>query len=356
MYWVRFFARDVNDSLKRTRTTFKTVVPLSGLRPALSDVMFVLPAAATSKFQRSGVAAEPNPRHEVIGRDPLLCLYFEVYNTKISGLGDFQIGVSVLDNVKEEQFATFIPMSGQSDGLVVREEFPMLGLPTGAYSVRVQLLSRDRQTVLDTREERFFLLNPDAPAASGLMLTEDELFQASEWAVTTGSQLDLELELSDLLASKTELDVRKGCTEERAKQRYLFRFWKIRDPDETTQANERLDVFRVHFKRAQTFYRSPTYPDGWRSDRGVTLLKYGLPTQIERVDHATDAKPHEIWFYQEIQGGVYFYFVDMTLQQNYKLVHSTMIGQINQPNWFNLFARAFSPNPNPAKQQPTIPR
>jgi GWxTD domain-containing protein len=355
-YWVQFVARDVNDSLKFTRKALKTVIPVSGLRPALSDVMFVMPATATSKFQRNGVATEPNPRHEVIGRDPLLCLYLEVYNAKSSGLQDFHVGVSVLDNVKEEQFATFIPMKGQSDGLIIREEFSMLGIPTGVYTVRVQLLSKDHQTVLDSREERFFLLNPDAPAASGLMLTEDEQFQASEWAVTTGSQLDLELELSDLLASKTELDVRKGCTEERAKQRYLFRFWKIRDPDETTQANERLDAFRAHFKRAQTFYRNPAYPQGWKSDRGVILLKYGQPTQIERVDHARDAKPHEIWFYQEIQGGVYFYFVDVMLQQNYKLVHSTMIGQINQPNWFNLFARAYSPNPNPTGQQSTNPR
>ena len=355
-YSVQFVARDVNDTLKTTRTVFKTVVPVAGMRPALSDVMFVLPGAGSGSFRRNGVATEPNPRHEVIGRDPLLCLYAEVYNAKSTGLEDFHVSVSVLDNVKEEQFATFIPMKGQSDGLIIREEFSMLGIPTGVYTVRVQLLSKDRQTVLDSKEERFFLLNPDAPAASGRMLTEDEQFQASEWAVTTGSQLDLELELSDLLASKAELDVRKNCTEERAKQRYLFRFWKIRDPDETTQANERLDVFRTHFKRAQTFYRSPTYPEGWRSDRGVILLKYGQPTQIERIDHATDAKPHEIWFYQEIQGGVYFYFVDVMLQQNYKLVHSTMIGQINQPNWFNLFARAFSPNPNPAKQQPTIPR
>ncbi|MBU3678636.1 MAG: GWxTD domain-containing protein [Candidatus Kapabacteria bacterium] len=356
MYSVLFVTLDVNDTMKTTRRVFKTVVPVSGMRPALSDVMFVMPSAASTKFQRNGVAAEPNPRHEVIGSDPLLCLYFEVYNAKSAGLGDFYIGVSVLNNVMEEQFTTFIPMSSQSDGLIVREELAMLGIPTGVYTLRVQILSKDRQTVLDTREERFFLLNPDAPAVSGRMLSEDEQFQVSEWPVTTGSKLELELELSDLLASKTEIDVRNGCSDERAKQRYLFRFWKIRDPDQTTQANERLDRFRSDFKRAQTFYRSPTYKDGWRSDRGVTLLKYGPPTQIQRVDHATDAKPHEIWFYQDIQGGVYFYFVDMMLQQNYKLVHSTMIGQVREPNWFNLYARAFNPNPNPVNQQPGISR
>jgi hypothetical protein len=46
----------------------------------------------------------------------------------------------------------------------------------------------------------------------------------------------------------------------------------------------------------------------------------------------------------------------MMMQQNYKLVHSTMLGQISQPNWFNLFARAYSPNPNPVNPQPGLPR
>lgn len=355
-YSVKFSARDVNDTTRTTSTAFTSVVPLRGLRPMLSDVMLVMPKAATAKFLRSGVQADPNPRHEVIGQEPLLAIYAEVYNAQLGKLGAFDVGVTVFDNVREEQFTSYIPMTDASDGLILREEFPLLGLASGVYYVRVQMLSKDHQTVYDTKEERFFLLNPDAPPVSRRMLTEDEQFQISEWAVTTGSQLELELELSDLLATKAELDIRKSCTDERAKQRYLFRFWKVRDPEETTQANERLDQFRANFKRAQTFYKSPTYPDGWKSDRGVILLKYGVPTQIERFDHSTDAKPYESWFYQDIQGGVYFYFVDTMMQQNYKLVHSTMLGQVNQPNWFELFARAFSPTPNRVNPTSGIPR
>lgn len=355
-YSVSLVARDVNDSLKRVETRFKSIVPSPSLRPALSDIMFVTPGRGSGTFTRNGVAAEPNPRHEIVGTEPALALYAEVYNTRLAKLGAFDLGVSVLDNVREEQFISYVPMTDANDGLVFREEFPLIGIASGVYFVRIQLLSKDHQTVYDTKEERFFLLNPDEPPSARRMLSEDEQFQISEWAVITGEQLNLELELSDILATKAEIDVRKACSDERAKQRYLYRFWKIRDPEESTKANERLDQFRSNFKRAQTFYKSPTYPDGWRSDRGITLLKFGVPTQIERFDHNTDAKPYESWFYQDIQGGVYFYFVDTMLQQNYKLVHSTMLGQINQPNWFNLFARAFSPNPNPVNQQPGLPR
>jgi hypothetical protein len=80
------------------------------------------------------------------------------------------------------------------------------------------------------------------------------------------------------------------------------------------------------------------------------MLKYGRPTQIEQFIQNTDTKPYEIWFYQHIQGGAYFYFVDITLQQNLKLVHSTVIGNVNQPNWFNLYAKAYEPNPNPSNK------
>ncbi len=81
-YSVKFSARDVNDTTRTTSTAFTSVVPLRGLRPMLSDVMLVMPKAATAKFLRSGVQADPNPRHEVIGQEPLLALYAEVYNAR----------------------------------------------------------------------------------------------------------------------------------------------------------------------------------------------------------------------------------------------------------------------------------
>ena len=112
-------------------------------------------------------------------------------------------------------------------------------------------------------------------------------------------------------------------------------------------SNERLDEFREMYKRAQTFYSSAAFRNGWKTDRGQALLRFGQPTQVEQFIQSIDAKPYEIWFYQHIQGGVYFYFVDWQLQQNHRLVHSTMIGQVREPNWYNLYAKAFSPVPNP---------
>lgn len=348
-YAVRFTATDVNDRSSTVTSQFTSTVRPFTYLPSISDVMFVMPMklGADARFDRNGQPAVPNPRHEIIGRDPSICIYAEIYNALRAKLDTFALEFQVLDNVRDEQLTTYLRMVGGNDGLVVREEIPAGALRSGVYTLKVRMMSRDLATVYDTREERFYILNPELPPEGRILLTEDEQFQASEWSVIKGERLELELELSDVLASSAEKTIRLQCTDERAQQRYLFLFWRNRDPDLSTMSNERLDDFRAMFKRAQTFYSSASFRNGWKTDRGQALLRFGQPTQVEQFIQSIDAKPYEIWFYQHIQGGVYFYFVDWQLQQNHRLVHSTMIGQVREPNWYNLYAKAFSPVPNP---------
>jgi GWxTD domain-containing protein len=314
--------------------------------------MFVMPkeVSADPRFVRAGQPCDPNPRHELTGLAPALGVYVEFYNAKLAGLDTSYAELSVFNNVRDEEFTTYIPVVGASNNLAIRQEFQLDNLRTGIYSLRIRLLAKDKSKVLDSREERLYILNPAMPPEQQKLLTEDEDFQASEWSIATGDKLKLELELCEVLASKGEIETKKQCTDERSQQRFLYRFWKMRDTDESTPSNERLDEFRKMYQWSQTYYTSPTYKDGWRSDRGTIMLKYGRPTQIEQFIQNTDTKPYEIWFYQHIQGGAYFYFVDITLQQNLKLVHSTVIGNVNQPNWFNLYAKAYEPNPNPSNK------
>jgi GWxTD domain-containing protein len=348
-YKVTFNASDMHDDARVLTSTFSSTVQAFTYKPSMSDVMFVMPRALGSdaRFDRNGESAQPNPRHEIIGRDPSICFYAEIYNARRANLDTFALEFQVLDHVREEQLVTYLREIGTSDGLVVREEIPAGALRSGVYTLRTRMLSKDLVTVYDTKEERVFILNPELPPEGKLLVTEDEQFQASEWSVVTDERLEHELELSDVLASRAEMSIRASCTDTRSKQRYLFKFWRQRDPDLSTFANERLDDFRAMYKRAQSFYGNPTFRNGWKTDRGQTLLRYGIPTQVEQFIQTIDTKPYEIWFYQGIQGGVHFYFVDMNLQQNHRLVHSTMIGQIREPNWYNLYCKAFEPNPIP---------
>lgn len=350
-YTVDLVAYDVRDTSYGIKTSFTTVANPYVSDVAMSEIMFTLPGTNVTpgldpRFVRSGLAALPNPRHEFIGTDPSIAIYAEVYNTKAKGLGDYIVQYEVLDNVRREAMTLNLERSAVADGMIERVDIPAGALASGVYYLRMSVKSKDLTKTYAIREDRFFIMNPDLPPERPALMTEDERFERSEWSTHTGDRLELELELSDILATPAERLTRAGCTSERAKQKYLFRFWDQRDPDPNTQVNERLDEFRTCYGRAQAYYASPAFPNGWKSDRGKALLKYGIPTQIEQHFQAIDKRPYEVWFYRGIQGGVFFYFVDRWMDGNHRLVHSTLMGEIRDEKWEERYVNVFSPDPD----------
>jgi len=348
---VDLLVRDMNDTSRVLRTSFATTVREFGLTPDMSDIIFTTPeAGVTSQFMRNGVQVVPNPRHEMVGRDPSISIYGEVYNAKVNDLDTFVVEYLIQDAVRNEMLTTYRRMVAVDDALLYREDIPAGLLRSGVYNLTVSMRSMDLTTTYAARDERFYILNPELPPEGQVLITEEERFFASEWAVKTGDALELELELAQVLAIGAEKTIMEDLETERAKQRFLYKFWGVRDPDPSTEANERLDEFRKMYQRAQAFYSGAMVRDGWRTDRGVTLLKYGRPTQVEQFIQTIDTRPYEIWFYQNVQGGAYFYFVDWQVMQNHKLVHSTVIGEVKDEKWFDRWARAFSPDPNPVHE------
>lgn len=350
-YVVSVSAVDLADTNNAIKSTFPVVVREFGPKVDMSDVIFtqkITPAAIDPRFMRNGVQVMPNSRHDFIGKDPALSTYVEIYNTKANGLDSFTVEYKILNSVKQEEFTVLRPQPSSPDGIAERVDIPIDLLNTGAYYLVTTIKSTNLATTFASALDRFFVLNPDLPPVAPPQLTEDEQFLASEWAETEGTKLALELELSDVLATSQERTTRKGLSNARAQQRYLFTFWKSRDPQPSTPENERLIAFREMFERAQKFYGNPSFRDGWRSDRGIILMKYGIPSEIEQYVQSIDTKPYEIWTYRNIQGGVAFYFVDYQLMQNHKLVHSTMRGEIRNDKWREMYAKPFGSDPNAA--------
>ncbi len=348
-YLVSVSAIDLADTSNVVKSTFPIVVREFGLKVDMSDVIFTektTPSNVEERFMRNGVQVMPNARHDFIGKDPSLSVYHEVYNTKSNALDSFTVEYRIVNNVKQEEFTVLRPQPSSAEGIVARVDIPIDLLNTGVYYLVTSIKSTDLSTTYTSALDRFFVLNPDLPPVAAPALTDDEQFVASEWAATDGTKLALELELSDVLANSTERATRKGLSETRAQQRYLFTFWRSRDPDPSTFENERLTTFREMFERAQKFYGNPTFRDGWRTDRGVILMKYGIPSEIEQNVQSLDSKPFEVWIYRNLQGGVAFYFVDFQLMQNHKLVHSTMRGEIRNEKWREMYANPFGSDPN----------
>jgi GWxTD domain-containing protein len=126
----------------------------------------------------------------------------------------------------------------------------------------------------------------------------------------------------------------KLLTDKKAKQRALFKFWTIRDPKPETKVNEKMIEYDKRISFADTYFKQGMLP-GWRTERGRTLLKYGFPTQ-RNIFPQRDAKvAAEEWFYSEIRGGVYFYFVDRLMNNTFILAHSTMPNEIFNEYWYS---------------------
>ena len=63
------------------------------------------------------------------------------------------------------------------------------------------------------------------------------------------------------------------------------------------------------------------YMEGWRTDRGMVLIRFGPPQNIERHPFDSDNKPFEIWYYYSQNRE--FIFVDETGFGDYRLQYPT---------------------------------
>jgi len=133
--------------------------------------------------------------------------------------------------------------------------------------------------------------------------------------------------------TKEEQDILKNLDED-GKKKAMIEFWNRRDPDPNTPQNEFLHEYLNRIKIANQQY-SKGFEPGWLSDRGRILIKYGVPSDIERHPMSVDSRPYEVWYYQRGRG-YKFIFLDEEGFNRYRLIYSNMEGEIGDPNWRQL--------------------
>ncbi|MDC1069038.1 GWxTD domain-containing protein, partial [Candidatus Kapabacteria bacterium] len=131
----------------------------------------------------------------------------------------------------------------------------------------------------------------------------------------------------------------------KAKKRALYKFWSFRDTDHRTEQNEARMDFEKSVEYANVYYNEPIR-EGWNSDRGRTLIKYGFPQQIDRYEQKSNQKACEVWFYGSDFGGLYFYFVEISNTNDYRLVNSTHPDEVSNEYWVEEY--------NPAIDDPSL--
>ena len=131
----------------------------------------------------------------------------------------------------------------------------------------------------------------------------------------TASDIGLALRQMQYIVSVDSLDTYEDASPKQMKA-FFERFWARRDPNPETKGNELMQEYFSRVNYANREFSSFT-EDGWLSDRGRILIKFGVPDDIERHPFEVDSYPYVIWRYYSLRRT--FLFVDRTGFGEYRL-------------------------------------
>ncbi len=211
-------------------------------------------------------------------------------------------------------------------------------VPSGRYSLELTLAVQDMDpSAFPKQSISFFRWNP-GEANQYARLSVDP-----RWVELLGEGENLRRALSALypIASLTERITIESLSQKEAadslRWRFSQQFWTKRYP---TEALTQATAYSSRVDEVNKRFSSKAMP-GYATDRGRIYLQYGPPTLAERRPYESDAYPYEMWQYNTLdvpntpyQINRIFIFGNFDLAGgNYELVHSSAIGEIQNPRW-----------------------
>jgi GWxTD domain-containing protein len=124
----------------------------------------------------------------------------------------------------------------------------------------------------------------------------------------------------------------ESLPDEASRELFYGQYWYGRDA-ERSEYEGRCDLAE-HY--------ATSFRDGWETDRGRVLIKFGQPDDIERMPIQVDTLPYEIWSYYQ-QGTETFVFVDRDGTGNFIQVYSTVEGEPSYSDWEQMLAPVGTP-------------
>ncbi len=336
-YSLVFVIRDAKDpSFNKTINETVVVEPFKSNKFSISEIEIarnikIDDADQNSLFYKNSMEIFPNPSMVYTHQFPALFFYAELYHLKLAdGKTEFSLlrnlynssGVSVHKNSKTIK---------QTDQALV--EYGVINLskfPTDSYSLELSLVDPVTNKAFASTK-RFYLYNPnviDTNRSSNI----NAGVLGSEFGLLSMDECNKMFLYAKYLASQKEIDQFSKLDSLNAKREFLFNFWKVRDDNPATAKNEikeeymnRVALTNKNFSRLNR--------EGYLTDRGRVVLLFGEPDQKDYFPSESEVKPYEVWFYNQIEGGVTFIFGDVSGFGNYELLHSTKRGELQDGNW-----------------------
>jgi GWxTD domain-containing protein len=291
-----------------------------------------------SLFWKNGLLIRPNANQLFGSGLNTLFYYTEVYN--LDALSSNGGNYTAFTYLSDANLPT--PMSAYSKRTqrtlrspdVLVGTFNIKDLPSGSYFLRIAILDENNESVAE-QSRKFFVYNPEVQRETEVV-TLEETFETSQYARMTEEELERMAGHIDVISTDAERRRLRGIRDLDERRRFFMQFWTVRDPNPNTPVNEYQDEFYSLIQYANDRY-SNSFREGWQTDRGRALIRYGAPTAIEPHLFDRGYAPYEIWQYNNIpgEGQAIFIFADANELGDFELIHSTVVGEPQSPNWLS---------------------
>ena len=305
-----------------------------------SDVMFArsmkkIKSQKDNIFYKHGYEVVPNPSSVYGEKAPILFYYLEAYNLpSVIKADKYNINCKVTD----AQGQTMPGVKTKKQTKTVVESCIEIGtlnvskLPSGVFNFQFDILD-SKDTVVKSATKKFYVYNPNvAPPEPVAFESIEEAVTKSQFSTMASSQLDQEFDQAKYIATKEEIKVYNNLKDVAGKRKFLFQFWKGRDIIPETFQNEYRREYLRRIDIVNNRFRSYSR-DGWKTDRGRVYILFGKPDDIERNPNNSQQYAHEIWHYDDIEGGVVFVFADFQEFGEYAQIHSDKTGETYDNSW-----------------------
>ena len=357
VYQMEISITDMNsgDALPTESVTVEVNYPDNA--PSISDILLFdsySKAITNSACTKSGYNFLPRVYPFYGVTEDKLNFYVELYNSdKLYDEGKFLVNYYIETVESSNRMQNYI-FNKRFDVKKVDALFNTIDikdLPSGNYYLVVEM--HDRSNALICSNSAFFQRsNPnvsyDMGDLAGLSIANTFVSNINE--IDT---LRKYIRYLDPICTEIERDYSINLVKTndvKTMQQFLFNFWSTRSPLNPKQG---FDNYLAAVKRVNKSFKNTSYP-GYRTDRGYVFLKYGQPDKIMESPNEPGAYPYEIWHYYEIANQHNKHFVFMSKDSaasDYQLIHSDVIGEVNNPRWqLEIYSRFYG-QPNEGVDQ-----
>ena len=292
------------------------------------------------KFTKYGYEISPNPVGFYGEGLPDLYYYYEAYNLLKNVPGNKYKTLCMIKeykgNILEDLVRPYRTKIKRYDRGIEFGKVDVSKLHTGIYILTYGICDSVKN-LLVSKQKEFFIHNPSIAITKE---ADDKLAAKTQSSISilngmNEEELDLEFDKMYYLTNKNQRKIFKNLNNPEAKKKFVYSIWNSSIKDQNTS----LILFRQQYlqrveqagKKFQGGFRA-----GWKTDQGRVFILYGPPSNIDRHLSTTSTKPYQIWQYDHLENGVYFVFIDR--RGKYELVHSTLRGELQEPNWERLIS------------------